>query len=278
MSFGYFIWLYVGAYDPWDIWEDVCVSVRHPCVCQYSHLSISLVVVCLHLWIYGYHFGWSFHHSSSCLYNKHTQYQLTPFTTDIVFRLIDCFSASFLCSLFIISQDTVTVMTTTPTWWVHLQLRPARCGIYQLCHGPSTGEFLFLNVKPPTDLSIYVAGDYDVCFLISGSHVDAFFTYGAQLLGFAAQQPLGAYHGRHMCILVMVCGPHCVCTEWFLPPLLWLGGLMLLSWMSSTYSTHMVGIKFWGFGRVIQFSAFPAWWGDLFQVWFHLMTQSNPNL
>ena len=41
----------------------------------------------------------------------------------------------------------------------------------------------------------------------------------AQPLGFSALQPLGVYHGRHMCNLMMVIGPHQICTEWLLPPL-----------------------------------------------------------
>ena len=71
---GKVVWLYIHLYFPWGIWEDVSVSVRHPCVYQYSHLSTDPPSLCLHLWIYRCNVGCSFHHSAHSLYNKHAQY------------------------------------------------------------------------------------------------------------------------------------------------------------------------------------------------------------
>ena len=90
-----FVQLYIYLCVPGDIQKDVCVSVQYPCVCQYSYLSISPVVVCLHLWTFGYYVGSSFHHCSYCLYNEHAHYQLTIFTVDIIFSHIDSYQNSF---------------------------------------------------------------------------------------------------------------------------------------------------------------------------------------
>ena len=52
---------------------------------------------------------------------------------------------------------------------------------------------------------------------------------GAQPLGLHHCNPLEFIHGRHMCNLVMVIGPHQVCTEWLLLPLPWVGGAFCCS-------------------------------------------------
>ena len=54
--------------------------------------------------------------------------------------------------------------------------------ICQLCHGSSTGKFLFQS-WPPTDLPIFDGVYYGVCFLLSGSNVDAIFTQGGSTIG-----------------------------------------------------------------------------------------------
>ena len=54
--------------------------------------------------------------------------------------------------------------------------------------------------------------------------------------------PLELTCGRHMCNLVMVIGPHLVCTEWLLPPLPWVGwSLLLLSQLFPSHPIYMVG-------------------------------------
>ena len=65
-------------------------------------------------------------------------------------------------------------------------------GICQLCYGSNADEFFF-RVQPSTDLPIYVGVCYGICFLLSGSNVDALFTYGAQFSGFAPPQAFRAY-------------------------------------------------------------------------------------
>ena len=100
---GTFVQPYVCQFVPWDIQEDICMSVMHPCICQYRHLSISPAIVCLHLWIYGYHVDCSFNHSPYCLYNL-----LLTLSSAIQAVII----AAFVCSLFIMPQD--AVMTTIP--------------------------------------------------------------------------------------------------------------------------------------------------------------------
>ena len=71
------------------------LCVRHLCVCQYSHVPISPVVVCLLLWNCGYLVGCSFHCSLSCLYNEHAQYQVTIFNVDIIFIYIGSYHSCF---------------------------------------------------------------------------------------------------------------------------------------------------------------------------------------
>ena len=79
---------------------------------------------------------------------------------------------------------------------------------------------------------------YGVYLLFSGFTVDAIFTCGSSTVCYS---PSEHTHGRYICILVMVWGPHQECTEWLLPPILWVGGsLMLLSQQSSSYPSNMV--------------------------------------
>ena len=69
----------------------------------------------------------------------------------------------------------------------------ASSGLCQLCHGFARVGFFF-RVEPPTILYIIMFGVCSgVCFLLSGALLDAVFTPGAQPLGFAPLQPLGAY-------------------------------------------------------------------------------------
>ena len=60
-----------------------------------------------------------------------------------------------------------------------------------------------------------------VCFLLLGAKLDAVFTYGGSTIRVC--NPLPFTHGRHMCNLVMVIGPHLVCIEWLIPLLPWVG-------------------------------------------------------
>ena len=89
--------------------------------------------------------------------------------------------------------------------------------------GPPWVSFFF-RVEPLTDLSIYVASCYGICFLLSHSHLDAFFTYGSSTVGVGTTATHWELtHGKHICILVMTWGLHQVWTKWLLPPLIWVG-------------------------------------------------------
>ena len=63
-------------------------------------------------------------------------------------------------------------------------------GLCQLFIGSS--EFSLSEFEPQTNL--YACFCCGVCFLLSGSHVAAMLTTGAQPLGFALPQPYGVYH------------------------------------------------------------------------------------
>ena len=91
--------------------------------------------------------------------------------------------------------------------------------------GPPQVGFSF-RAEPPSILYFSMLGSvlvYAFCF--SGAILDAVFTYGESThWGLYHCNSLEIIHGRHMCNLVMVISPHQVCTEWLLPPLLWVGG------------------------------------------------------
>ena len=86
--------------------------------------------------------------------------------------------------------------------------------------------------------------------------------------------------GRHVCLLVMVCGP---CQDYRVaaPPIaLSRGSFMLLIQLSPSNSIHMVWHIAFGLSRIIQSLYLPCMleMGLLNQVVFHLMTQLTPNL
>ena len=78
----------------------------------------------------------------------------------------------------------------------------------------------FFRVEPPTICILYVWCLF-WCLLSTfrchaGCHVHP---WGLSHWGLHHCNPLEFTHGRHMCNLVMVIGPHQVCTEWLLFPL-----------------------------------------------------------
>ena len=85
--------------------------------------------------------------------------------------------------------------------------------------GPLQVSFCF-RVESPSDFCICVDVCYDIYFSTfrchGGCHIHP---VGDQPLRFAVLQAFGAYHGRHMCMVVMVIGLHQECTEWLLLPL-----------------------------------------------------------
>ena len=94
--------------------------------------------------------------------------------------------------------------------------------------GPLQIIFSF-RVEPPSDF-LYVGVCHSVCFLPSGSHVAAMFTYwGLNHWGLQHHNPSEFILGRHMCLLVIVCDPHQECTNWLLLPLPPIGGALCYS-------------------------------------------------
>ena len=124
----------------------------------------------------------------------------------------------------------------------------------------------FFSVKPPTNLLIYVDVCYVVCFTLSGAILDAIFTNGGSTIGVCTT---AYFHGRHMCILVMVIGPCKKCTGWLCPTLLWV-------WGALCYSACCSPAIWWtySFGGLAEGLCLPYMVGRglLFQVWFHPMS------
>ena len=109
--------------------------------------------------------------------------------------------------------------------------------------------------------------------LLSGSHVAAMLTSGGSLLGFCnTTTVLEDTFGRHIYILVMVCGPHQEYTEVSAPSTaLSRGGFMLLIQLFLSHFTYMVEHLALGAGqRVTRSLCLPCMveMGLLFQVVF----------
>ena len=136
------------------------------------------------------------------------------------------------------------------------------------------------RVETPTILYFFM---FDVCsgvcFLLSGDMHDALFTYGGSTIGICTVATLWNLPMAGICAAWQWSLAHTqVCTEWLLPPQLWVGGsLLVLNQLSSSHSNYMVGHTALGTWQRVTF---PAWWarGLLFQVWFHPMTWSTLNL
>ena len=147
--------------------------------------------------------------------------------------------------------------------------------------GPSWVGFSF-RVECPTILYIICLVSvlvYAFCFQVPCWML--YSSIGAQLLGLHHCNPLELTHGRHMCSLTMVIDPHQLCTEWLLLHCLSRGNLLLPNQLSSSHSNYMVGhTAFGAWQRVTQSLNLP--WivrrGLVFQVWFHLITQSALSL
>ena len=101
---------------------------------------------------------------------------------------------------------------------------------YANCAMGSPQVGFFFRVEPPIICILYMFGVHSgVCFLLLGAELDAIFTYGGSTIkSLHLDNPLEFTHGRHMCNLVMVIGPHLVCIEWLLPMLPWVGWSLLL--------------------------------------------------
>ena len=88
-------------------------------------------------------------------------------------------------------------------------------------------------------------------------------------LGLQCCNPMEYTLSRHMHLLVMICGPCEECTGWFLLPLLQVGGASCYSFVCPpAIPSTWLGIQL----------SYMAGSGLLFQVVFHMMTQSTLNL
>ena len=242
-----------------------------------------------------------------------------------------CWLVLFLCSIFIMSQASTTMATTTTTmtcllWYFvsphdcyHGSLLDGassnirsvwyssaatayteglwRCcwpyycaaaatsvsnvssGLCQLCHGLPTGKFLFQSWASHCFYVLVSVMVYDFCFQVPSWMLCS--PVGTQPLKFAPLQPFGAY----TCQAHVQSGDGHWSTplmhKWLLPPLLWIGGsLLLINQLSSGHSND-----------IVRHAALGAWQSHLisppsnmvgmcflFQVWFHLMTQLTLNL
>ena len=113
----------------------------------------------------------------------------------------------------LIPKDTrgVVGLTTVPQQLSQSQMPFQTYVTYAM--GPPQVSFFSELSLPPICLHVLVA-HYDICFLLSGSHVDAFFTYEGSTIGIVHSSPWKCTYGRHMCILVMVWGPCWVYIKW----------------------------------------------------------------
>ena len=114
-----------------------------------------------------------------------------------------------------------------------LQQQPvphASSGICQLCHGSSTGNFLSQSGAYHQFAYMCLCLIWQwFCFQVLCWMV--YSPTGVQPLGFVPLQPFRAFPWQHMCILVIVIDQCQECSEWLLPPLLWVGGT-LSYWVS----------------------------------------------
>ena len=140
----------------------------------------------------------------------------------------------------------------------------ASSGLCHLCHGSSTGRFLFLSWASHHFICLVSFLVYAFCF-----QVLCWMPYsplGSLPLGFAPLQPFGAYLWQAYVQPGDGHQPNQVCTELLLPPLFWVWrALCYSSSCSPEIPTKWWGIQLWGLSRESPNpSAFPAWWGRVF--------------
>ena len=135
--------------------------------------------------------------------------------------------------------------------------------------GPPQVSFSF-RVEPPTNWCLF-------CCMLSTFRCHAvchIHQWGLNHWDVHHCHLLELTQGRNLSNLVMVISPCQEYTKWLLPPLLQVGGsLLLLSQLSSSHSNYMVWYSALGaWQRVTQSLCLPYMVerGLLFQVWFHL--------
>ena len=144
----------------------------------------------------------------------------------------------------LILRDTIRVMLALLICHSNNDLSP-RCllSIFQLCHWSSAVKFLFQGWASQWFMSC-VGVCYSVCFMLSGpmwlscspnGGLNHWVFYHCNLLKFTL--------GRHIYLMVIVCGPHQECTKWLFFPLPQVAGIMLLTKLSPS---HMMGHSTFG--------------------------------
>ena len=111
-------------------------------------------------------------------------------------------------------------------------------GICQLCQGSSSGKFSLseLSLPPIPDVLCWC-----LCGVCHGHQ------WGLNCRGLQCLNPMEYNFTRHICLLVMVCGPCHKCTEWFFFPLLWIvRSFMLVIQLSPSHPYIWWGILLWG--------------------------------
>ena len=98
----------------------------------------------------------------------------------------------------------------------------ASSGLCQLCHGFSTGRFLFQSWASHHFVYYMFGASSDVSFLLSGAILDAIFTPGDPTIGVCTIATLWILPVTGICTTWWWSSAQDqVCTEWLLPPLPW---------------------------------------------------------
>ena len=149
-----------------------------------------------------------------------------------------------------------------------------------ICHRSSTGNFPFQSWV--CDQFAYICWCLLWCMVStfrchSGCHI---YQWGLNHWGLHLCSPSEHTHYRHMYIQMMVISPCQECTEWLLPPLLWIGGVLCYSVSCPAGILAMWwGIQLLGLTEFTWSICLPYLVGrSLFQIWFHPITPSTMNL
>ena len=143
--------------------------------------------------------------------------------------------------------------------------------------GPPQVRFSF-RVEPPTDFSIYNGVCYGVCFLFSGSTLDASFTYDGSITGICITTALQSIPMAGICKSWLWSKAHT--RNALLSPLLWVGGALCYS-VSCPPAIPPIrwGIQLRQLGsHPIPLPSLHSGEGSSFPGLFHMMTQSILNL
>ena len=190
------------------------------------------------------------------------------------------------CTVGLAARDTIRgsvgLNTTTVPQWQHLQSQIPSQAMPIMPWVLLKWVFSFRVESPHQFIMLNVGTCYGVNILLSGSHVVPCSPMGAQLLGFAPLQPYGVYPWQGYVLLGNGLWPMQV-GHWVAAPSTALskGSFPLLIQLDPSYSIYTVGYTALGAWQgVPQSQCLPDMTGRglPFQVVFHLITWSTPNL